>query len=131
MTYFIDANVIVKAFTKNDDSEKCRSVLNGEFVTDALCLVEAQNGIARISGNMAYSAECIKTLFKGVGTIQQLDRDILFEAFRRIERYNLNIFDLIHYVTALTNNCSGIVSYDRDFDRLEIKRVEPWLNPRP
>ena len=47
------------------------------------------------------------------------------ESFKRIDKYNLNIFDLINYVTALINNCSEFVSYDKHFDNLEIKRVEP------
>ena len=54
----------------------------------------------------------------------QLDKNLLFEAFKRDEKYNLDTFDLINYTTALLNNCSEIVSYDRDFDGLEIKRVE-------
>ena len=44
----------------------------------------------------------------------------------RIDKYNLNIFDLINYVTALINNCQEFVSYDRHFDKLAwVKRIEP------
>ena len=125
MTNFIDANVIVKAFTDNEDKEKCRNFLNEEFITNALCLVEAQQAISKINGNKLYAANCIKSLFKSSAIILQLDKNLLFEAFRRIEKYNLNIFDLIHYVTALTNDCTRIFSYDKDFDNLEIKRMEP------
>ncbi|MBI2550489.1 PIN domain-containing protein [Candidatus Woesearchaeota archaeon] len=125
MTSFIDANVIVKSFTDNNDKEKCRAALQEEFITNILCLVEAQDAISKISGNKVYAANCIKSLLKSRGTILPLDRNLLFEAFRRIERYPLNIFDLIHYVTALTNNCAKIISYDNDFDNLEIKREEP------
>lgn len=125
MTSFIDANVIVKSFTDNNDKEKCRSILQEEFITNALCLVEAQDAITKISGDSVYGANCVKSLFKGRGTIVPLDRNILFEAFRRIERYRLNIFDLIHYLTALNNDCARIISYDKDFDNLEIRREEP------
>ncbi|HIG98412.1 TPA: hypothetical protein HA231_03240 [Candidatus Woesearchaeota archaeon] len=52
-----------------------------------------------------------------------LDRNSLFEAFGRIGRYHL--FDLIHYITALNNDCAKIISYDKDFDNLEIRREEP------
>ena len=125
MTNFIDANVIVKAFTDNEDKEKCRNFLNEEFITNALCLVEAQQAISKINGNKLYAANCIKSLFKSSAIILQLDKNLLFEAFKRIERCNLNIFDLIHYATALTNHCAKIISYDKDFDNLEIKRAEP------
>lgn len=125
MTLFVDANIIVKAFTDNKEKEKCRGILQEEFVTNALCLVEAQDAITKISGNSVYGANCVKSVFKGGGAIVPLDRNLLFEAFRRIEKYNLNIFDLVHYATALINECAAIVSYDKDFDGLEIKRVEP------
>ncbi|MBI2107605.1 PIN domain-containing protein [Candidatus Woesearchaeota archaeon] len=125
MTQFIDANVIIKAFTDNNDKEKCRMALCEEFVTNTLCLVEAQHGISTIKNNATYASNCIKSLFKGKGTIVQLDKNLLFESYRRIERYDLNIFDLINYVTALINNCSEFVSYDNHFNNLEIKRTEP------
>lgn len=122
---FIDANVIIKAFTDNEDKEKCRAILYEDFVTNTLCLVEAQHSISAIKNNKTYAANCIKSLFKSNGTIVQLDKNLLFESFKRIEKYSLNIFDLINYATAMVNNCSHIVSYDRHFDNLEIKRIEP------
>ena len=125
MTDFIDANVIVKAFTDNGDKEKCRNCLNEEFVTNALCLVEAQHAISRVSGDKLYAANCVKSIFKSRGLVFELDKNLLFEALKRIEKNNLNIFDLIHYATALTAECARIISYDRDFDGLEIKRIEP------
>ncbi len=125
MTHFVDSNVIIKAFTENDEKEKCRKALSKDFVTNALCLVEAQHSISIIKNDKFYAAESIKSLFKSQCTIIQLDRNLLFEAFRRIERYDLTVFDLINYVSALINNCSEFVSFDKDFDNLEIKRVEP------
>ena len=122
---FIDANVIIKAFTDNEDKEKCRDILYEDFVTNTLCLVEAQHSISTIKKNNIYAANCIKSLFKSNGVIVQLDKNLLFESFKRIEKYSLNIFDLINYVTALVNNCSHFVSYDGHFDDLEIKRIEP------
>lgn len=125
MTVFIDANVIIKTFTDNEDKEKCRQVLYEEFVTNTLCLVEAQYSISIIKNNKTYASNCIKSLFKSQGNIVELDRNLLFESFKRIEKYNLNIFDLINYVTALLYNCTEFVSYDKHFGNLEIKRVEP------
>ena len=125
MTRFLDANVIIKAFTDNKDKEKCRKVLLEEFVTNALCLVESQHAISIIKNNKKYASDCIKSLFKSNGVIVELDKNLLFESFKRIEKYDINIFDLINYVAALINNCSEFVSYDKHFDNLEIKRVEP------
>ncbi len=125
MSVFIDSNIIIKAFVEDKDNERCRKALYGDFTTNVLCLVEAQHAISTIKNDKVYAADCIKSLFKSNGIIVQLDKNLLFECFKRIEKYNLNIFDLINYTTALINNCSEIISYDKDFDDLEIKRVEP------
>jgi len=125
VSQFLDANVIVKAFTDNEDKEACRRILSEEFVTNILCLIEAQHTISSIKDNKIYASNCIKSLFKGNNAIIKLDKNLLFESFKNLEKYDLNIFDLIHYITALINNCSEFVSYDKHFDNLEIKRVEP------
>ena len=125
MSAFIDSNVIIKAFVEDKDSKKCRKILYEDFITNTLCLVEAQHGISTIKNDKAYAADCIKSLFKSNGIVVQLDKNLLFESFKRIEKYELGISGLINYVTALINNCATFVSYDKDFDNLEIKRVEP------
>lgn len=125
MTKFIDANVIIKAFTENEDKERCRSILFEDFVTNTLCLIEAQHSISIIKKDKIYASNCIKSLFKSSASIVNLDKNLLFESIKRTEKYNLNIFDLINYVTSLLHNCIEFVSYDKHFDNLEIKRVEP------
>ncbi|MBI3036764.1 type II toxin-antitoxin system VapC family toxin [Candidatus Woesearchaeota archaeon] len=125
MAKFVDANVLVKAFTENADKDKCQSMLYEDFVTNTLCLVEAQYRIAKIKKDKTYAWVCIKALLKTHALIVPLDRNLLFESLKRAEKYNLNTFDLINYATALVNNCSEFISYDKDFDGLEIKRVEP------
>ena len=124
MTRFIDANVIVKAFTQNVDKEKCRAALYDEFITNTLCVVEAQHAIWRITGNALLAANCVRSLFKGKGIIVPLDKNLLFEALKGVGKYRLGLFDLIHYVSALLHNCSEFISYDKAFENLEIRRVE-------
>ena len=125
MGEFIDANVIVKAFTENEEAKACRDALQNDFVTTMLCLVEAQHIISRITKDKVYASNSVKSLLRGSGAILDLDRNLLFETLKRIEKYNLSIFDLVSYVASLLNNCSEFISYDKDFDGLEIKRVEP------
>ena len=125
MNPFLDANVIIKAFTENNDKEKCRRMLYEEFVTNTLCLIEAQHGISVIKNDKIFASDCIKSIFKRNVPIVPIDKNLLFESFKRIEKYELSLFDLINYVTALINNCSEFVSYDKHFDGLEIKRAEP------
>ncbi len=123
--YFVDANVLIKAFVEDKDSEKCRKVLQQEFVTDVLCLVEAEQAISRIKNDRKYAATCIRFLFKLDATFLSLDKNILFESCKKAQDYTLTVYDRIHYIIALLNGCSEIASYDKDFDGLEIKRVEP------
>ena len=125
MMPFVDSTVLIKSFTENPDKHKCREVVNEKFLTNALCLVEAHYFISLISKSKTHATMSIKSLFKGDCVVVDLDKNLLFESLKRIEKYELDIFDLIHYTTALLNNCSEITSYDRDFDGLEIKRVEP------
>ena len=53
-------------------------------------------------------------------------RDVVFRAQRLMEKYGIKPRDAIHAAVALENGVETIVTYDRDFDRLEeIKRLEP------
>ena len=122
---FVDANVIIQAFTENNDQERCRKILSGDFVTNTLCLVEAHHSITLIRKDSVYAAGVIKSLYRGGGTIISLDRNLIFESCKRLEKYDLSLFDLIHFVTALLGNCEVMVSYDKHFDGLDIKRIEP------
>ncbi len=125
MTYFIDSNVLVKAFTENKDKERCEKMLVGNFFTDTLCLLEALQVITFIRKDREFAARAIKSLFKHNCVIIDAGKDAMFEMLSRTERYNLPFFDLVHFTNALLHNCTEFVSYDKDFDNLEIKRVEP------
>ena len=53
-------------------------------------------------------------------------RSVILRAQRLMEKYKIKPRDAIHAATALENNIETIVSYDRDFDKLEeIKRLDP------
>ena len=55
-----------------------------------------------------------------------IKRSVVFRAQRLMEKYGIKPRDAIHAATALENGVETIVTYDRDFDRLEeIKRLEP------
>ena len=53
-------------------------------------------------------------------------RSVVFRAQRLMEKYGIKPRDAIHAATALENGVETIVTYDRDFDKVEeIKRLEP------
>ena len=70
-----------------------------------------------------YAAKAIKSLLKSSIKIVPADINLVFEALKREKKIKLKFIDLIHYTTALLNNCNEIISYDSDFDNLDIKRV--------
>lgn len=121
---FIDSNVIATAFYDNPLRENCELILRGNGVINTICLIEVFNVLERIT-NRERALRCVKSLFKSNLTIIDADINLIFEALKRSENYRLNFFDLIHYSTAALNNCEAIVSYDRDFNNLEIPREEP------
>tara|TARA_Y100000310_G_scaffold35990_1_gene33927 strand:- start:93 stop:464 length:372 start_codon:yes stop_codon:yes gene_type:complete len=121
---FIDSTIIILAFTNNDKKEKCREILRKGGLTNSLVLIESFHSIERISKNREIAKDAIKAILNTL-KIVPVDTNLIFEAIRRINKYNLKIFDLVHYVTSLLNNCSTIITYDTDFNDLEIKRVEP------
>lgn len=122
---FVDANIFVNACTENTQKENCRQVLKEFFVTNTLCLVEAQHMIANITGDVDYAAECMRAVLRTNATIVPLDEWLFFEALKRSGQTQLKIFDLIHYITAKLHECDEIASYDADFDGLDISRTEP------
>jgi len=128
MNKFVDSNIIVYAFTKNKLKSNCEKVLYEEnLITNVLVLLESYAKIATINKNKEYAKRVIKTLLNMDNlSVIDLDKTSFFEAIKRNEKISLKISDLIHYTTALLNNCNKIISYDKKhFDNLDIKRVEP------
>jgi len=55
-------------------------------------------------------------------------RSVVLRAQSLMEKYKIKPRDAIHAATALENGIETIVSYDRDFDKLEeIKRLVPRI----
>jgi len=125
MQPFIDSTVIIAAFTPNEKKEACQKIINEGGVINGLVLIESFDVIERITKNREYSLKVVRSLMSSSLEIAQLTNAFIFEAIKRSNRNSLRIFDMIHYSTALLYNCSGIISYDKHFDNLDIKRVEP------
>ena len=125
-TEFLDSNVIVYAFTNNPRKEMCRkAIIESRLITNTLALSEATAKISVIT-DKEQAKHALTAILKSANIqIIDLTGSLLFEAMRRHHKYSLLLFDLIHYTTALMNNCQSIISYDKDFDKLEIPRAEP------
>ena len=121
---FIDTNVLAYAFYSNEYTERCQAAIKGGGVINTFNLVEAFFIIEKETSR-ENAIRAIRTLLKLDLKIVSPDVNIVFETLKRAGKNKMKIFDLIHYTTALLNNCSKILSYDSDFDNLDIPREEP------
>jgi len=120
---FIDSNVLAYAFYENNNRERCQYLIKYGGVTNTVNLIEAYN-IIQFETNAEYAAKSIKSLLKSDLKIVDVDINLIFEALKRTYKFKkLKFIDLIHYVTSLLHNCNEIVSYDSDFDSLDIRRI--------
>ena len=122
---FLDSNVIAYAFYKNEYTEKCQNVLREGGLVDVFNLIESFFIIEKETKSKEIAQKSIKNLLKSNIQIVDVDINLLFEALKGINNLKLSIFDAIHYSCALMNGCSAIISYDEDFDNLDIPREEP------
>ena len=130
---FMDTDVLVNALagpdkTKSRQSRKLlEQVEQGSLclITDSLVLAETFYIIEKYRG-ISMAVEMIRKLLTLSNLeIVSLDNFAFFEALKRVTKYKLKMNDMIHYTIALLKNTSGIYSYDKDFNGLEIKRIEP------
>ena len=122
---FLDSNVIAFAFYENKHTEKCQSALKEGGIINIFNLIESFFIIEKETMNRELAQKSIRGLLKSNLQIIYVDANLLFEALKRINNLKLSIFDSVHYSCAIINNCSSIVSYDKDFDNLDIPREEP------
>tara|TARA_Y100000310_G_C20115931_1_gene549269 strand:- start:10 stop:390 length:381 start_codon:yes stop_codon:yes gene_type:complete len=126
MTNFIDSNIFVKAVTKHPQSKQCLEIVNQGGIIDSLILLEIHAKIATITKDEGFAEKALKKILGDENiSIFPLDANLFFEAMKRKKKYLLTMSDLIHYTTAILYECQSMISYDKDFDKLEIPRIEP------
>ena len=131
MKNYLDSNVIAYAFYINPHQEACqrtietcqRTIETGGVIS-TLTLMEAFHALER-EGGREVAQDCIRKLFKGNFQIIGIDVNVFFEALKRTPHTKLNMADMVHYTCAFLTNCSSILTYDKDFNNLDIPRKEP------
>ena len=122
---FLDSNILAYAFYNNEHILKCQKAIIDGGITDTFNLVEAFFILEKETGSRESAQKSIRGLLKSNLAIIEVDVNLIFESLRRINRTRLSIFDSVHYNCALINGCTAILSYDKDFDNMEIPRIEP------
>lgn len=122
---FIDSNVLAYAFYRNEHTDKCQNAIKEGGLIDTFNLIEAFFIIEKETGSREVAQRCVRGLLKLNFQVAEVDVNMIFETLKKAGHVRLSIFDTIHYCCALINNCDAIVSYDKDFDNLDIPREEP------
>lgn len=121
---FIDSNVIAYTFYENPFRELSERALRDGGVTDTLALVEAFAVIESVTDRQRALGAIRGILRSGIRVVD-VDVNILFELLKKISHYRLSVMDMMHYTVASLTDCESILSYDKDFNGLEIPREEP------
>lgn len=122
---FLDSNILAYAFYENEFRDNCREQIMKGGIINNLNLIEAFN-IIELQTNREIAFKTIRSLLKSNLIIVDIDLNLVFETLKRSIKYkNLKFFDLIHYTTAVLNNCESIITLDKDFENLEIPKKNP------
>ena len=122
---FIDSNILAYAYYDNDKKERCQQIIRKGGIINTVNLIEAYN-IIQFEVNREHATKSIKSLLKSDLNIVAADINLVFESMKRAAKItNLKFVDMLHYSCALIKNCDAIVSYDKDFDNLDVPREEP------
>ncbi len=122
---FLDSNVLAYSFYENEHLERCQQALLEGGIANTFNLIEAFLIIEKETGSRERARKSIMSLLKSNVQIVEVNVNVVFECLRRISSLKLSIFDAIHYTTAILAGCNSILSYDMDFNNLDIPREEP------
>lgn len=119
---FLDSNIIAYAFYENENQINCQNIIREGGIIDTIVLIESFNIIEK-ERDREYATRAIKSILRANIKIIDVDLNLIFETMKRAEKYKqLKFIDLLHYTTAIMEDCESILSYDQDFDNLEIPR---------
>lgn len=125
--FLIDANIILEVLYKRSRCEESYKLLNKvkDGSVRALMLHFAIHGISAILGRPDLVAKLIAEILTWRGlTITNLSIHEELAACELASRVELDFDDGLHYYFAKIRGMP-IVSFDKDYDNLDIKRIEP------
>jgi predicted nucleic acid-binding protein len=127
MRSYIDANVIVEAYTSSPNNSVCRARLDkGLLATSSIAVVEAWNALIAITGATAANKSVIDLLRRDVDVIPS-DSSLIHDAVRNQQRFKLDAFDAVHLTAAQKSGCVEILTFDKDL--LSVSTEPPSKEP--
>lgn len=132
--FFIDTNIFFRVIAKDDiektkDCERLFELINAERIkATTSSLVLAEIVWTSFSAYKLAKEDVIKVI-RGILEIKNLkieDKFNLVDAINKFESANVKFVDsLISSNPNISSGHTKVISYDRDFDRLGVLRVEP------
>ncbi|MCE4613124.1 MAG: PIN domain-containing protein [Desulfurococcales archaeon] len=125
--YLVDANVVLEVLYKRSRWEESYRLLNAvkEGSLRVYMLHYAIHGISSILGAPDLVAELLSELLSWKGlTVADLALEEELAASRMARNVGLDFDDGLHYYFAKSRGVP-IVSFDKDFDKTDITRLEP------
>jgi predicted nucleic acid-binding protein len=130
---FVDASVFLRYFTQDDEvkADRCRTLFEraeaGEVdlqVSQVLLAEVAWTLRSPFAMSRAAAAERLGDLVNMRG-MRIPDRPIALDAIDLYVRHNVSFVDAHHAAEMKARGLRAIYSYDRDFDKLGVRRLEP------
>lgn len=132
--YFIDTNIFLRVLIKEDEIkfQQCRRVL--ELIrenkikawTSSLVLAEVNWTLVSF---YKFSKEKNLKAIKSIISLKNLkiaDQNNIYQMVHLYEKYNIKFIDAhIASLDLITQKNTKIISYDKDFDKLNVIRIEP------
>jgi uncharacterized protein len=129
MKYLIDTNIFLESLLEQEKKSFVESFLKSVVPSD-LCLgrftlYTLAYMLLKRKLNKEFSL-FIKNFAMNINLIDLSLEDLATIDFNVMQKFGLDFDDAYHYCCAKKYNLS-LVSFDRDFDRTDLKRVEPSL----
>lgn len=130
---FVDTNIFIRFLTADEPrmSEDCRLLIqraeDGELELHTSLLVVAEVIWTLRSRYRIPRAEVVALVrdLMGLRSLRVEQREMLDAAIERYAATNVDFIDAYNAVELRQRGFDRIVSYDKDFDRLGVPRVEP------
>ena len=130
--YLIDSSIFLELVFDQQRAPECKNFMKKVKTEEIVCFVSDFNidsillAIYRYTKNVklmqtfltaAIELENLSIYFIGI--------DDRVKAIEHIEKYGLDFEDSLTLQAAIGSGCTSIVSFDKHFDNLQIKRIEP------
>ncbi|MDX1919107.1 MAG: PIN domain-containing protein [Candidatus Caenarcaniphilales bacterium] len=125
--YLIDANIFLELLLNQEKSSDCEKFLKSQFIENLFISEIALYSIGIILERKKRSYQ-FNVFLEGVVldkiSVLKLSAKDLLLIKETSEKFNLDFEDSYQYLVAKNHNLQ-LVSFDKDFDKTDLKRMEP------